>query len=183
MIRLEKYCPKCGEPLPEDARFCRNCGFKFETPQEKLFKKNQRPIMFVAIVLITAIITIAAVSYIHNHDTQKVEVGSVNFKIPSEFKETNSTFSAGDADNVILISKIWQSQNDTIMIAVMHTSNFHVGADAVNSQLGGKNQTLMGQEGTLHETDGIYYFSFVKHGMLISVYASDMDLYDKIEVL
>ena len=179
---MEKHCPNCNEPLPEDAVFCRNCGFKL-VQKESFFKKNQRAVIFIAIILISAIITIAAFSYIANHEYQTVNVASVSFKIPSEFKESNSTFSNGEADDVILLSKTWKTQNDTIMIAVMQTNNFYVGADDVNSVLGGEKQTLMGCNGSLHEIAGSYYFTFVKHNTLIAVYASDMDLFDRIEVL
>lgn len=175
-------CEKCGEPLPEDAVFCRNCGFKL-AQKESFFKKNQRAVIFIAIIIIAAIITFAAFSYVTNHEYQTVNVGSVSFKIPSEFRETNSTFSNGEADDVILLSKTWESENDTIMIAVMQTNNVNVGANDVNSVLGGEKQTLMGYIGSLHEIDGSYYFSFVRHNILITVYASDMGLFDRIEVL
>ena len=48
--------------------------------------------MFVAIVLITAAITITAFSFIDDSDSQTVDVGTINFKIPSEFKENVSFF-------------------------------------------------------------------------------------------
>ena len=178
-----QYCPNCGDPLPEDAKYCRNCGLEIKSKKESFFKKNSIPIMFVAIVLITAAIVIAAFSFVDDSDSQTVNVGTINFKIPSEFKENPSFFSVEDDNGIITISKAWDSSADIIKITVMYSNGTYVDANRVNDQIGGHKESLLGHSGFLHKSHDIYSFSFVKNNMLVTIYTSDIALFDEIEVL
>ncbi|WP_406534204.1 DUF2116 family Zn-ribbon domain-containing protein [Methanobrevibacter sp.] len=179
----DQYCPNCGEPLPEDAKYCRNCGFKIKPKKESFFKKNSTPIMFVAIVLIMAAIAVTAFSFVDNSDTQTINVGTINFKIPSEFKENPSFFSVEDDSGIITISKAWESSADIIKITVMYSNGTYVDANRVNDQIGGHKESLLGHSGFFHESHDTYSFSFVKNNMLVTIYTSDIALFDEIEVL
>ena len=35
------FCPECGQPLPEAARFCPNCGTRVSLPQKVQLLKNE----------------------------------------------------------------------------------------------------------------------------------------------
>lgn len=180
---INQYCPNCGEPLPEDAKYCRNCGLKIKPKKESFLKKNSTPIIFIAIVLISATITITAFTFVDNPDSQTVDVGTLNFKIPSEFKENTSFFSAEDDNGIITISKAWENSVDIIKITVMYSNGTYIDANTVNDQIGGHKESLLGHSGFLHESQGIYSFSFVKNNMLVTIYTSDIGLFDEIEVL
>lgn len=44
MVKEEKFCPECGEPLKEDAKFCMNCGEKIEkTKNIEMPEKETKP--------------------------------------------------------------------------------------------------------------------------------------------
>lgn len=178
-----RYCPNCGEPLPEDAKYCRNCGFEIKHKKESFLKKNSIPIMFVVIILITAAIAFAAFSFVDDSDSQTVNVGTINFKIPSEFKENPSFFSVEDDNGIITISKAWESSSDIIKITVMYSNGTYVDANKVNDQIGGHKESLLGHSGFLHKSHDIYSFSFVKNNMLVTIYTSDIALFDEIGVL
>ena len=32
-----RYCPECGAPMRDDAKFCMNCGKKVEVPEKTKF--------------------------------------------------------------------------------------------------------------------------------------------------
>ena len=139
--------------------------------------------MFVAIVLISAAITITAFSFVDNLDSQTVDVGTINFKIPSDFKENTSFFSAEDDSGIITISKAWENSADIIKITVMYSNRTYIDANEVNNQIGRHKESILGYNGFIHESQGIYSFSFVKNNMLVTIYTSDIALFDEIEVL
>lgn len=175
-------CEKCGEPLPEDAVFCRNCGFKL-SQKESFFKKNQRPIILIAIILIAAFVTIGSISYISNLGYQKVNVGTASLKIPSDFHEDFSAYINENEDGIITISKTWNNSEDIIMISTMYSSDIYIDANEVNNQIGGQRKNMLGYDGFFYNEYDIYTFSFVKHNTLITIYTTDMELFEKIEVL
>ena len=176
-----KYCPDCGEPLQEDAIYCKNCGHKLSSKKESFFKRNLIPIILIGIVLIIAIVAIT--NSINNHDSQTVDVGTINFKIPLEFNENTSFFSAENDSGIVVTSKTFESSTDVIMITVMYSSDTYIDANLVNDQIGGHKQEMLGYNGFLRESHGIYSFSFVKKNILITIYASDIELFDEISVL
>ena len=177
-----RYCPDCGEPLPEDASYCKNCGLKISKKKESFFKRNLRPIILIAIVLIIAIVAITF-SSTNNIDSQTVDVGTISFKIPLEFNENTSFFSAENDSGIVVTSKTFESSTDVIMITVMYSSDAYVDANLVNDQIGGHKQEMLGYNGFLRGSHGTYSFSFVKNNMLITIYASDIELFDEISVL
>lgn len=175
-------CEKCGEPLPEDAAFCRNCGYKL--PQkESFFKRNQKPIIFIAVILLVTFVAIGTYSYISDLSYQKVNVGTVSLKIPSDFRENFTEYLSENDDGIITISKTWHNSNDIIMVSTMYSSDINIDANEVNNQLGGQRTNMLGYDGFFFNDYDIYTFSFVKHNTLITIYVTDMSLFDRIEVL
>ena len=178
-----QYCPNCGEPLPKDAKYCRNCGLEIKPKKESFLNKHNIPIIVAAIVLIAAAMTIAAFSFVNDMDSQTVDVSTINFKIPSEFKENASFSSTEDDSGIITISKAWESSPDIIKITVMYSNGTYIDANEVNDQIGGHTESMLGYSGFLHESHGTYSFSFVKNNMLVTIYTTDIALFDEIEVL
>ncbi len=37
------FCPKCGEPVQENAKFCPNCGKNLEENRSQIFPEYQQP--------------------------------------------------------------------------------------------------------------------------------------------
>ena len=54
---MSKNCPKCGKELPDDARFCMDCGYTLEKPESGGFL-NGLPLPTIFIILIVAILVI-----------------------------------------------------------------------------------------------------------------------------
>lgn len=136
-----------------------------------------------AIVLISAMITILAFSFINDPGLQTVDVAGLGFRIPAEFEENISSFSAEDDNGIITISKIWESSTDFIKITVMYSNGTYIDANEVNDKIGGHKQIMFGYSGFLHKSHGIYSFSFVKKNMLVTIYTSNHNLFDEIAVL
>lgn len=57
---MSKNCPKCGKELPDDARFCMDCGYTLEK-QESGGLLDSLPLPTIFIILIVAILVIGGV--------------------------------------------------------------------------------------------------------------------------
>ena len=53
---MSKICPKCGKELPDDAKFCMDCGYTLEEKSEGMLSSFPLPTLF--IILIVAILLI-----------------------------------------------------------------------------------------------------------------------------
>ena len=82
VIILSKFCPKCGEKLPDDAKFCMNCGHDFQAQSGKnnsnIFSNGK-----IFIVLILAVIIIGGLFIItlDGGNNSEAEVESVDLTI------------------------------------------------------------------------------------------------------
>lgn len=175
-IKLMK-CEKCGEPLPENARFCRNCGHEI---RESLLKRYKLPILFLAIALILALIAIVIFSGFTYND---VQVGPIDFRIPDGFGEEILPDSFENDSGIVTVSKMWFRGEDVIKITVMYAGDTYVDANIVNHQVGGHKEKMLGYDGFLRKNNGVYSFSFVKDNTLITIYVTDINLFDEIKVL
>jgi predicted nucleic acid-binding Zn ribbon protein len=54
---MSKNCPKCGKELPDDARFCMDCGYTLEKPESSGLL-DSLPLPTIFIILIVAILVI-----------------------------------------------------------------------------------------------------------------------------
>ena len=58
---INKICPKCGASVPLVSKFCKTCGYNFETGQEPIDdKKNNN--LYVWLIIIGAVITLIIMS-------------------------------------------------------------------------------------------------------------------------
>lgn len=54
---MSKKCPKCGKELPDDARFCMDCGYTLENPQGGGFLDSlPLPTIFIALIVVILVI-------------------------------------------------------------------------------------------------------------------------------
>ncbi len=51
---MTKNCPNCGKSLPEEARFCGECGYDFskESQEDNIFKNGKIFLVLIAIIIV-----------------------------------------------------------------------------------------------------------------------------------
>lgn len=71
---MTKNCPNCGKQLPDDAKFCMDCGHSFETVSKSsldgIMKNGKIFLVIMAIVVILGLLVIAMTG---NNDNSNVE--------------------------------------------------------------------------------------------------------------
>ena len=174
-------CERCGEELPEEAEFCRNCGHSLK--RESFLKKYRFPLAIAATAIILAIIIITAHTSFTDSVYQEVQVDNFNFAIPNEFLEDLNASSTENDSGIITSSKIWFSPNDAIRITAMHSDDANIDANIVNSQIGGQKKDMLGYSGFFRKDIDVSSFSFVKNNTLITIYATNEGLFDEITIL
>ena len=96
MIKLTKNCPKCGKQVPDNAKFCMDCGYSFESNETN----GKFSLSTLFIILIAAVLIIGGVFILTS--------GSGN--------NSNSGDAADDVDHVDLtISDVlgWENSDDS----------------------------------------------------------------------
>lgn len=180
------YCQNCGEKIVGGENFCKNCGTRINTPKEEkpgFWKPFKIPIIIIAVIVLISIISMGLFYMSTSAESQEVQVDTLNFNIPDYFvPDDNLTVDEVD-DGVKYVSKYWIHDEDYIEIDVMYAKEGNVDANDVARQVGGTKQTLMDHDGYYTEFSDAYSFSFVEDNKLVTVYTSDYDLFDEIEVL
>lgn len=50
---MTKYCPKCSQEVPDDAKFCMNCGYSFDQADgSNVFKNGKIFLILIAVVVV-----------------------------------------------------------------------------------------------------------------------------------
>ncbi|WP_458453938.1 zinc ribbon domain-containing protein [Methanobrevibacter sp.] len=66
-----KNCPKCGKQVPDDAKFCMDCGYSFDTKatsgSSDIFSNGKIFLVIIAIVVILGLIVIATMGNGNNN--------------------------------------------------------------------------------------------------------------------
>lgn len=76
---MSKNCPKCSQEVPDDAKFCMNCGYNFDETDGKdsnLFKNGKIFLILIAIVVIVGALFIFTTG--SNNNTSSNAVGDVD---------------------------------------------------------------------------------------------------------
>lgn len=145
---MTKNCPNCGKQLPDDAKFCMDCGHSFETVSKSsldgIMKNGKIFIVIIAIVVILGLLVIAMTG---NNDNSNVE----------------ST--TDDADHVTLtITEVsgWDSSSGKKSYTLYTQALFSKVPDDMNGYLikttyFDKNGTQIGQE--TEKLNQVYYDS------------------------
>lgn len=153
-----------------------------EPEKEGFLSKYKTPLAIIAVIAIILIVAVGAYISVAPVESQDVQVDTLNFTIPSYMTlDEDESYTQNDG-NVKIASKYWYDGQDEIEIDVMSSSDSSFNPKSIVKDTGGKKQTLMGQDGYLNESDGIYEFSFVKDNKLCTVYTTSEELYENIEV-
>lgn len=181
-----KQCPYCGQRLIGYEQFCRNCGRSLKNPPEEktsTTSKNRTPIIIVAVILVIAVVVFGAFSSLIPIGSQDVQVDTFSFKIPNNFVQDEDLTFDETEDGVKYLSKYWENDDDEIQIDVTYSASGNVNANDVAKKMGGDKENMMGYDGYYNELMDAYSFTFVKDNKVISVYTSNYDLLNQIEVL
>lgn len=94
---MTRNCPKCGKQVPDDAKFCMDCGYAFDDNQSaKKFSVSTLFIILIAAVLIIGgIFILTSGSGSNNSSAGTDVVGHVDLTI----SEVNGWDYAGDSDS------------------------------------------------------------------------------------
>ena len=181
---IQRFCPGCGEKLTENEYFCRNCGLKLKEPEKKGFlSKYKTPLAIIAVIVIILIVAVGAYISVAPVESQDVQVDTLNFTIPSYMTlDEDESYTQNDG-NVKIASTYWYDGQNELEIDVISSSDSNFNPESIAKESGGTKQTLMGHEGYLNESDGVYEFSFVKDNKLCTVYTTSEELYENIEVV
>lgn len=184
--RHHRKCPNCGRRILGYEQFCRSCGIDLSTAIEEKpasREKYKTPITTIAIIAVIAIVAFGAFNTIMPMVSQEVQVDTINFKIPPGYvQDDDLTFDETDA-GVKYVSKFWENDEDDIQIDVTYSQNGTANANDALKEVGGTKQNMMNYDGYYDEVEGYYSFSFVKDNKIISIYTSNHDLLNEIEVL
>lgn len=184
--RAIRYCQNCGEKIAFSENFCKNCGTRVKTPQKEntsFLEKFKTPIIIIAIIAVIAIVAIGAYSLLTPTASQEVQVDTLNFNIP-EYLTSNDDLTIDEVeDGIKYVSKHWDYNDEYVEIDVMYATGNNVDANDIAREMGGDRQNMMGYDGYYNELADAYSFSFVKDNKLVTVYTSNYDLLDEIEVL
>ena len=180
-IERKNTCPKCGGQVL-NGNYCANCGCNIkETKIPK--KRNNTLIILIAVAVALAVIGAALFFQVELVESQEVQVDTINFSIPASFEEDPFMGEEETDEGVLTVSRYWMDSSDFIEIDVMYSPNSDVDANKVNDKLGGIKENMMGCDGYYNELIDAYSFTFVKDNKLCTVYTSNYDLFEKIEVL
>lgn len=169
-----KTCPKCREQLTAHSKFCPNCGYEI--------KSSRLPIIIAALAAIVIVAAIV-ISPITITSMQEVQVDTFTFNIPDYLEEDpKSTINEND-NGIITKSKCWNDSTDFIEIEVLYSENPKTDMENVNAKMGGQAETLLGYDGYYNELSDAYSFSFVDKNKLCTIYASNPDLLNEIELV
>ena len=181
-----RHCPNCGERITGEEHFCKSCGFKLmEVANEKpgFLNRHKNLIIVAAAIAVIAVVAVGAISIFAPIGDQQVDVDSFTFSIPQDFEVDDDLTVNESEDGISYVSKYMQNGNDSIQIDVMYSQSDIVDANDVLNVMDGDAQSMMGYDGYFEEYSDAYAFTFVKDNKIITVYTTDYDLFDQIEVL
>ena len=181
-----RYCPNCGERIVRGENFCKGCGTKIRMPKKEtasFLDKHKTTIIVVAVIVAIAAVAIGAYSLLSPTASQEVHVDTIKFNIPEQFTIDDKLTVDETDDGIKYVSKYWEHDEDFIQIDVMYSVTGNANANYVADYMSGDKANMMGQDGYYDELSDAYAFSFVKDNKLISIYTSDLSLFDEIEAL
>ena len=85
------YCPKCGNKLKDDDKFCTSCGFQMEEEEQE----EKSPIGLIILVIIALVAIVASGVFMFSH--QRKPEGKTE-TVSSTDKKKQNTKKSGDGE-------------------------------------------------------------------------------------
>ncbi|WP_405295995.1 zinc ribbon domain-containing protein [Methanobrevibacter sp.] len=99
---MTKNCPKCGKELPDNAKFCMDCGYSIEKPSgngNNILSNGRIFIVLIVIILVVGGIFILTSGFGGNNDTQTNDnVQDASSPVDMTITEVSGWDSEGDED-------------------------------------------------------------------------------------
>lgn len=142
--------------------------------------------IFALLIIVTSMSAVSAFDFgglFGSDEKTKVNIGGIDFNIPSGYKEDST-----DESNKVASSIQKHGLNTTIKAYTKDSngigffvSNFTAqglnSSDILNRSADGNQTTINNVTGYITETDGVYLFSYVKNGCWVLISASDKNLF------
>ncbi len=181
-----KFCHNCGEEIQKDEYFCKNCGIRLIEPKkekESFADKHKTAIIVFAVIAAISLVTAGAMMMLSPTGSQEYQVDEFTFSIPEDFAEDEIARVNENDNGLIYVSKYWENYEDAISIDVTYAESGTSDAEGLAEEMGGEQKTMMGYDGYYNVDDNTYSFTFVNNNKIITVYTTNPDLFDEIEVL
>ncbi|WP_303724347.1 zinc ribbon domain-containing protein [Methanobrevibacter thaueri] len=144
---MTKSCPNCGKQVPDDAKFCMDCGHSFEakssaSPLDSILGNGKIFLVIIAIVVIVGLIVIGMTGNNNNTDNAPSDADHVRLTI-TDISGYDS--SGGKKSYTLYTQAIFESVPNDLNGYIIKTTYY------------GANDTRIGQE--TEQLDSVYYDS------------------------
>lgn len=90
------FCPKCGNKLKDDDKFCTSCGFRMEDDEQE--EKEKSPIGLIILIIIALVAIVASGIFMFSH--QRKPEGKTE-TVSSTDKKKQNTKKSGDGEKKV----------------------------------------------------------------------------------
>ena len=145
---MSKICPKCGKELPDNAKFCMDCGYTLEEKSEGMLSSFPLPTLF--IILIVAILLIGGAFILSSSFKDNSKAPDKSDEVTHAVDLTITDVSGWDSDSgkksyTLYTQAIFNRVPDNLKGYNVKTTYY----DANGSEIGHETETL----------DNVYYDS------------------------
>ena len=145
---MSKICPKCGKELPDNAKFCMDCGYTLEEKSEGMLSSFPLPTLF--IVLIVAILLIGGAFILSSSFKDNTKAPDKSDEVTHAVDLTITDVSGWDSDSgkksyTLYTEAIFNKVPDNLKGYNVKTTYY----DTNGSEIGHETETL----------DNVYYDS------------------------
>lgn len=145
---MSKICPKCGKELPDNAKFCMDCGYTLEEKSEGMLSSFPLPTLF--IILIVAILLIGGAFILSSSFKDNTKAPDKSDEVTHAVDLTITDVSGWDSDSgkksyTLYTEAIFNKVPDNLKGYNVKTTYY----DTNGSEIGHETETL----------DNVYYDS------------------------
>ena len=145
---MSKICPKCGKELPDNAKFCMDCGYTLEEKSEGMLSSFPLPTLF--IILIVAILVIGGAFILSSSFKDNTKAPDKSDEVTHAVDLTITDVSGWDSDSgkksyTLYTEAIFNKVPDNLKGYNVKTTYY----DTNGSEIGHETETL----------DNVYYDS------------------------
>lgn len=142
MINLSKECPKCGDEIPDEAKFCKNCGYEFSDVSASSNSPLSNGRIFLVLIAVIIVIGAIALSGAFNHSGQTDETASgsdsLYFTISSVYGSSYYLEEEHETDYSIMTSALFTKIPSDLNGYIVKTTYF----DKNDERIGQSTETL-----------------------------------------